>query len=371
MHDVRGESESDVSVWASCVRLMAACALFAPAARAQECVHVAEGAAWLWHASPPPSDWTDPDADDEPGRTSWQVGCTPFSNTGCGFAPGTYWEPLTTLYLRQHAWLAGGETGIVASIAIDNDFVLWVNGVLVAQLVKELCATRWDAVIAVPDALWVPGDNVVAVEIIDRGGIANFEMTLTGPSTGSCPPGCATEACREGPVVTAPDIVDCDGRGVLVVGAATWAGACPGGTMLYRCRAPDGTLLRDWGAPFCHAQVGADDAIVVEARCAHSPACPVGAATSTLAPLPYPPADPGPALRVRKPGGQVVLDWSSAPALLPGEHDHVWASALPDAGFVRVNVEAETSRTWTDPSARGRAHYLVRVADGCEIESER
>jgi hypothetical protein len=340
------------------------------AARAQTCTLIAEGTTWLSHADPPPPGWADLGTVDDPELSTWQLACTPFSNTGCGFAPGTYWEPFTTVWLRQHVYLTGAESGMIAYVAIDNDFELYVNGALVGALVHEGCATRWDAAIAVPDAAWVVGDNVVAVHITDRGGITTFETTLLGTTTGKCPAGCAQLPCGEpGPVVVVPDVLDCAGRRLAIPAAAAWARECATDIEI-RFRASDGRLLRGWAPlPWAGVQIGDVDGLIVEARCSQSPTCPRGSTTSVVAALPFPPQDPGPTLRVSKVGGLATLTWTSAPALLPGEHDHVTSAARACLQFVRVNGEGEIARTWTDPAPFGRACYLVNVADSCEIVS--
>ena len=346
-------------------------ALAAPDARGQTCDYVVEGTRWLWHPEPPPAGWADLGTNDDPETSDWLVGCTPFSNTGCGFAPGTLWLDFTTLYLRQHVVLTGAETGLVASVAIDNDFDLFVNGALVSSLVHEGCATRWDAVVPIPDIAWIVGDNVVAVRITDRGGITNFEMTLTGPSPGACPEGCAQLPCAEpGPSVSVRDVRACAGSWAIATADASWSRGCTGG-FLYRFRTAGGALLRGWDR-LAWAAVQVDDVpsgVLVDVRCAQSPTCPLGSAAAAITPLPYPPRDPGDALRVGKSSGLTTLSWGAAPALLSGEHDHVYSAAAAGDMFLRVNGEGETSRTWSDPEPFGRAFYLVRVADSCEIES--
>ena len=344
--------------------------LVTPSARAQECTYIPEGASWLYQVEPGPVGWTDPDLPDDPAVTAWQAGCAPFSNTGCGFAPGTVWTTLTNLNLRNHAWLPAGATSLEARVAIDNDFDLYVNGTLVRTLVKEGCATRWDAVIPVPDALWRVGDNVVAARLIDRGGVTNFEMTLTAPDTGNCQPGCSALPCNApGPAIVVPDAVGCSGEIVLVSATASWGYTCASGLVL-RFLASDGTLLRDWDpSPFAGIPIRDAGTYRVEARCADSALCPSGQVSAAIAASPYPPADPGPTLRVRKTLGLARLDWSAALPLGTGEHDHVHASPAPDDGFMLVGGEGRTSRDWIDPEPFGRAHYLVRVADRCEMES--
>ncbi len=349
---------------------MAAAITLAPTARAQGCAYIAEGTTWLFHADPPPAGWADVGTPDDPETTPWQLGCTPFSNTGCGFAPGTYWQAGTTLWLRQHVFLFGGETGLVASLAVDNDFDLHINGALVASLVKEGCATRWDATVPIPDSAWRAGDNVVAVRIVDRGGIANFEMRLDGPSPGTCPPGCAQAPCGEpGPVVDATRTIACAGTSVMLTATAAWARGCPG-TMLYRFRSPAGAIVRDWDPSPDMPAVAGDGDFLVDARCGHSPACPAGQGVARAEALPFPPADPGASLRVNKTSaGLPKLSWPTAPPLLAGEHDHVLLSGDPRGPFVRANPEGDTTRSFVDPDGFGRACYLIRVADACEIES--
>jgi len=151
---------------------------------------------------------------------------------------------------------------------------------------------------------------------------------------------------------------------------ATGGPPCPT-ALEYRFRDAAGTLVRGWGPPDWFVLVGDDPVtLTAEARCAHSPTCPVGSDTGVFAPPPGPPADPGPVLFATKAPGGVLLSWTTAPALLPGEHDHVISSARPGGLFRRVNGEAETAREWLDARAGAPWHYLVRVADDCERESQ-
>jgi hypothetical protein len=341
----------------------------AATAAAQTCTYVAEAATWLYHAAPPPADWTLPGALDDPEESGWRLGCAPFSSNGCGFAPGTDWPISATLHLRQHVWLAGGETGLSAYVAIDNDFEMFVNGTRVGSLVHEGCATRWDAVVPIPDAVLVSGDNVLAVRITDRGGISNFEMTLSGTSPAGCPPGCALLPCgTPGPEVRLADVFDCPGRLAPVLADARWDQQCPS-ELSYRFRGSDGRVTRRWDAdPTLVVRVGDDDMVGVDVRCGYSPTCPMGSGWCVVS-APAPPLDPGPVVRVRKPAGLAVVSWDAAPPLLPTEHFHARQGAQPDGAFTLVGGEALTARAWTDPEPFGRAFYLVRVADTCETES--
>ena len=352
--------------------LAAACFAVAPAA-AQDCAFVAEGTAWLWMLEPGPADWAEPAIDDDPETSDWRVGCTPFSSTGCGFAPGTPWEPLTNLVVRQHVELRGGESGLVANVAIDNDFELYFNGVFVGSLAKELCATRWDARLPIPDALLQVGDNVLALRLIDRGGIANFEMTLVGDSGGDCPPGCAQLPCGEpGPALVVPEWEVCPGSVVPLRAEAPPDPRCPT-ELEYRFRdAGSGTLLRGWGGPDWWAVAGPDGlSVVAEARCDHSPTCPTATAAADFAPAPGPPADPGPVLRLWKEAGGVRVDWSAAPAREAFAHEHVWTSPEPLEEWGLASSEPLQAGSWLDARPGAPRHYLLLRADDCERESAR
>ena len=358
------------SSFAQALLLLTALFLAAAPLCAQECTYIPEGSSWLYQVDPAPAGWTDLAHPDDPTTSAWQAGCAPFSNTGCGFAPGTFWADLTNLSVRHHVWLPAGATSLEARVAIDNDFELYVNGTLVWTLLKEGCATRWDAIVPIPDALWFVGDNVVAVHLIDRGGVTNFEMTLTTPDTSNCNPGCAALPCgAPGPAIVVPDVLGCSGDLVTVTATASWGYACPAG-LIFRFLASDGSLLRDWDpSPVADISIRDAGSYIVQSRCADSALCPRGQISAAIAASPYPPLDPGPTLRVTKVLGRSTLYWSTAPPLGPGEHDHVMSSPEPDDGFVRVNPEGQVSRLWTDPAPFGRAHYLIRVADTCEMES--
>jgi hypothetical protein len=72
-------------------------------------------------------------------------------------------------------------------VAIDNDVDLYLNGVLVASIVEENCAFRWEYVLAVDPALLRGGKNVLAGLMRDRGGITGFDARLEGDFPDGCP----------------------------------------------------------------------------------------------------------------------------------------------------------------------------------------
>jgi hypothetical protein len=344
--------------------------LTAGAAVSQDCTLVVEGTGWLWQAEPAPAGWTELGHDDDPETSDWQVGCAPFSSNGCGFAPGTYWTPGTNLVLRQHVFLNGSETGFTANIAIDNDFELYVNGSLVGSLVHEGCATRWDARLPVPDALWLPGDNVIAVHAVDRGGITNFEMTLTATAPEGCPPGCAQLSCAEpGPALVVPAWDACPGQVVAVRAEASLDPRCPT-DFEYRFVDGGGAVLRAWGEPDWWAIMGVDGVDVsAQVRCGYSPTCPIGSAAASHAIVAGPPSDPGPVLRVSKSAPGLLVDWSLAPELAAGDHEHLWASDAADGGWALRAPEDHLGSSWSGIDAGPLRYYRLRRADDCERQS--
>jgi len=357
------------SWWPLLVALAAACSPVASGS-AQDCTLVVEGTAWLWHATPAPAGWTVLAHDDDPETSAWQVGCAPFSSNGCGFAPGTFWTPGTNLVVRQHVFLEGSESGFTANVAIDNDFELYVNGTLVGSLVKEGCATRWDARLPVPDALWLPGDNVIAVHLIDRGGITNFEMTLTATAPGGCPPGCAQLACTApGPALVVPGWDVCPGQVVPLRAEAAPDPRCPT-ELEYRFVDASGSVVRGWGGPDWWAIADSDGlSLRAEVRCSYSPTCPIGTAPAAFAARPGPPLDPGPVLRVSKSDADPLVDWSRAVPPRLSEHEHLWAADSAGGEWTLRNAESDPAPSWTGSDPGARRYYRLRRADDCERES--
>jgi len=68
-------------------------------------------------------------------------------------------------------------SSITYSIAIDNDYYLYVNGTLVDSLVHEGFAA-WSSPATLPNT--VSGINDIALQIVDRGSVDYFAMEIDG-----------------------------------------------------------------------------------------------------------------------------------------------------------------------------------------------
>lgn len=100
----------------------------------------------------------------------------------------THWDLNSDLLLRKR--FQGGVTNVHVKVAIDNDVKVFVNGVDVTAyggtpdadgfLTHEGCATQGSFDIAVPNAILVPGANLVAVRARDRGVISYVDIQVTG-----------------------------------------------------------------------------------------------------------------------------------------------------------------------------------------------
>lgn len=83
------------------------------------------------------------------------------------------------------------------------------------------------------------------------------------------------------------------------------------------------------------------------------------------------PAGVGPALRARHQGDAVTMDWTRARALLADEHFHLRKAWIDPADpFIRINREADLSRTFTETDRSAWLQFFdVRVANKCEGEA--
>lgn len=143
---------------------------------------------------PPGHTWeytfTDPTGDPLWNTTtgSWSNGPAPFGNNGPGteFDPGTFWPADggtpdgDDLWVRTAIDLTGIDLSTVLwGLGVDNGFKLYANGTLVASGYAEGYTFRWEYSGGFGSAL-VPGVNVIAVALEDRGGATAFDMEITG-----------------------------------------------------------------------------------------------------------------------------------------------------------------------------------------------
>ena len=146
---------------------------------------ISQGSTWRFSLSNP-AGFEQPSFDD----TGFATGQAPFTNCvggtcGCPLVGVSNFPVNATLDLRTKINLPQGTTNAIASVAIDNDFTLWINGTQVANQGSEGCATRWNRVVSIPNTLLLPGTNLVAVQARDRGGLTGFDLQLTADFPGS------------------------------------------------------------------------------------------------------------------------------------------------------------------------------------------
>jgi hypothetical protein len=90
----------------------------------------------------------------------------------------TTWPVNTTWFIDTKIDLSSYNlSSVTYSIAIDNDYYLYVNGTLVDSLVHEGFAT-WSSPVTLPNT--VSGINDIALQIVDRGGVDYFAMEIDG-----------------------------------------------------------------------------------------------------------------------------------------------------------------------------------------------
>jgi len=123
--------------------------------------------------------------------SGFNLGQAPFTNSigntgsqGCPLIGKSPFPVFGVVDLRKTIELPPGATNIQAQVAIDNDFTLWVNGTEVTNKDNEGCSFYWNFPnVTIPDNLWVPGTNLVAVQVRDRGDVTGFDFALTGPAS--------------------------------------------------------------------------------------------------------------------------------------------------------------------------------------------
>jgi|GEM_PF-1256364 len=124
-----------------------------------------------------------PDYDD----SSWYIGRAPFSNVGGGdFGANTFWQDHYDPQLRTSITL-GTPVDMTAQIGVDNGYELYVNGVRVSANNAEGYTYRWEYTVQIPSSYFVVGNNVIALQLEDHGGLTAFDMRLFGDRRGLLP----------------------------------------------------------------------------------------------------------------------------------------------------------------------------------------
>jgi len=126
-----------------------------------------------------PSGWQGSSFDD----SSWATGDAAFGSGGsCPLQPTvkTHWDPSTDMLIRKPIVLPAGTSGVMVSVAVDNDVNVYWNGTLVRSATHEGCPAYNDFVFTVPDNLLVAGSNLLAVEGLDRGFESFLDVSVSG-----------------------------------------------------------------------------------------------------------------------------------------------------------------------------------------------
>lgn len=127
-------------------------------------------------------------------HSSWGTGETPFSNQRPmdvwpdwqWSAPATAWPTGSTIYVYKEFPLAT-PVPLSAQIAIDNDYWMYVNGVLVDSQVSEGFPYHWEYTVDIPASAFRSGTNSLAFQLRDRGGGAGWDFALLGPPVDDAP----------------------------------------------------------------------------------------------------------------------------------------------------------------------------------------
>jgi len=107
----------------------------------------------------------------------WKTGRAPFSSLKSGdFAHRTYWPLNTSFWVRKSAFIKR-SADLKVYLAVDNGFELYWNGVFIR---KEYGGStyRWEYSFTIPSSVVRKGKNIIAIRLIDNGGIDAFDMKL-------------------------------------------------------------------------------------------------------------------------------------------------------------------------------------------------
>lgn len=134
---------------------------------------------WEYTFTPPPSDW-------KINSGTLPTGQAPFGSlksTGIDslFNYNTIWPPFKTLYVRKKINLANYDlSSLKYYLGVDNGYELYVNGNFVSKGYAEGYTYRWEYSGNIPPSFLNPGDNIIALILLDTGGYSAFDFQLTG-----------------------------------------------------------------------------------------------------------------------------------------------------------------------------------------------
>lgn len=144
---------------------------------------LAPGSNWEYTFSNPTSDsgW-------DTTTGGWKTGNAPFGNNTGGYASDpakdfdykTYWPVDTHIWIRTAVDFTGYDLSSIRwDLGADNGFALYLNGNFIAGDNAEGYTYRWEYSGNFGSSA-ISGNNVIALELEDHGGLTAFDMQVTG-----------------------------------------------------------------------------------------------------------------------------------------------------------------------------------------------
>lgn len=178
--------------------------------------------------------------------SAWAPGFAAFGTVGgCPLdaTVQTYWPVDSQLLVRRTVQVPAGATALQVGIAIDNDVAaVYFNGTLISgYFTHEFCATYDSLVIPVPQSLVQAGPNLLALQLVDRGGVSFFDARVWGVvPCGIADITVGNDAGQCAAVVSYPPVQLSDNCSVATVDCVPSSGSTfPVGTSAVTCIARD------------------------------------------------------------------------------------------------------------------------------------
>ncbi|MGH2555238.1 MAG: hypothetical protein ACRDHO_05925 [Actinomycetota bacterium] len=121
----------------------------------------------------------DPGFESGPEPPGFASGCAAFASDvphNCPLPHQTNWDVETDMLLRRSVRVPVGTTDVTVGVAIDNDFFAYWDGNQIGSGVHDGCAEPDSFVFGAPPT---PGEYLLAVRGIDRGGETHLDVRLT------------------------------------------------------------------------------------------------------------------------------------------------------------------------------------------------
>ena len=182
LRGVSGEGGGGGGRVAFCVLIVVACSIFVQASpRASDLIpYRAEGWSFLEvaHGDPIIAEFFQSRFED----SSWPKGRGAFGSGGnCALqgTASTAWQVGTDILLRRR-FDANPYYPVAVYVAVDNDARVYLNGVLLSEILSANCPSLDQHVVAVPASFVLPEDNVLAVWGHDYGGESFIDVRVEG-----------------------------------------------------------------------------------------------------------------------------------------------------------------------------------------------